>query len=98
MALKIPPVQDIIERDTLLEFPCRFPLKAMGRNDPGFQALVEKIILSHAEIYAEEAVTASPSGAGNYLAVTVTIKAQSKAQLDLIYQALTDCGQVLVAL
>jgi len=98
MALKIPPVQDITERDTLLEFPCRFPLKAMGRNDAGFRALVEKIILSHAEIYAEEPVTASPSGAGNYLAVTVTIKAQSKAQLDRIYQDLTDCPEVLVAL
>ncbi len=98
MASKFPPEQGIVERDTLLEFPCKFPLKAMGRNDPGFQALVEKIILAHAEIYADEPVSVSPSGAGNYLSVTITIEAQSKAQLDRIYQDLTDCGQVLVAL
>jgi len=98
MAAKCPSEQEIIERDTLLEFPCKFPLKAMGRNEPGFQALVEKIILTHAEIGTDEPVTTILSGADKYLSVTVTIEAQSKAQLDLIYQDLTDCEQVLVAL
>ncbi len=98
MASKYPPEQKNIERETLLEFPCKFPLKAMGRNSPGFQALVEKIILNYAEICADELVTTILSGADKYLSVTVTIEAQSKAQLDLIYQDLTDCEQVLVAL
>jgi len=98
MASITPPEQEMIERDTLLEFPCKFPLKAMGRNNPGFQALVEKIVLVHAEIHADVPVTTNPSGSGNYLSVTVTIEARSKAQLDRIYQDLTDCGQVMVAL
>lgn len=93
-----PPEQEIIKRDTLLEFPCKFPVKAMGLDEPGFQALVEKMVLADAEIYADVPTTARPSGSGKYLAVTVTIEARSKAQLDRIYQDLTDSEQVLVAL
>ncbi len=98
MASKAPPEQDAIERDTLLEFPCKFPIKAMGRNEASLQTLVENIILNHAEIYADQPVTTNTSSSGNYLSVTVTIDARSKDQLDRIYQDLTDCDQVLVAL
>ena len=98
MASKYPPDQEAIERDTLLEFPCKFPVKAMGKNDQGFQEMVESIVFAHAEIHTEEPVTTNLSGSGTYLAVTITIEAHSKAQLDRIYQDLTDCKQVLVAL
>lgn len=83
---------------TLLEFPCKFPIKAMGRGEEGFEALVTGIILTHAQIYVGELVTTNPSSTGKFISVTVTIEALSKAQLDRIYQELTDCEQVLVAL
>ncbi len=101
MASRYPPdlpEQEIIERDSLLEFPCEFPIKAMGLDEDGFQTLVENIILNHAEIYADEPVTTNPSSTGKYLSITVTVEAQSRDQLDRIYQDLTDCEQVLVAL
>jgi len=100
MASERPPEinMDTKEQETLLEFPCKFPVKAMGRGEDGFETLVTTLILSHAEIYAGEAVTTNASGAGNFISVTVTIEALSKAQLDSIYQDLTDCEQVLVAL
>lgn len=98
MTSSIPPEEEIIERDTLLEFPCQFPVKAMGRDEEDFESLVTGIILSHAEKSAGEAVTTNLSSSGKYLSVTVTIDAQSKDQLDSIYQDLTDCGKVLVAL
>ena len=85
-------------RTTLLEFPCRFPVKAMGRNDEEFVSVVSKIILSRAQLFAGEAITTSPSKAGTYLALTAVIEAQSLEQLDSIYQALTDSGQVVMAL
>jgi putative lipoic acid-binding regulatory protein len=86
------------QAETLLEFPCKFPIKAMGRSDGDLEAVVTAIVLSHAELYAGEPVTVQPSSSGNYLSITVTIEASSKAQLDRIYQDLTDCGQVLLAL
>ncbi len=98
MASKTLPETEFNQPETLLEFPCKFPVKAMGRGEDGFEALVTKIILNHAEIYIGERITTNPSGSGKFISVTVTIEAQSKAQLDRIYQDLTDCEQVLVAL
>ena len=75
--------------DTLLEFPCEFPLKVMGRNHADFSKdicnLVENFI-SHD--IALDKVEARASRSGKYTALTVTITAESKAQLDEIYQAL----------
>lgn len=85
-------------KETLLEFPCRFPVKAIGHNVDGFEALVTGIVLSHADQYEGTAVTSNASGAGRYLAVTVTIEAVSKAQLDRIYRELADCEHVRMAL
>jgi putative lipoic acid-binding regulatory protein len=86
------------ERTTLLEFPCRFPVKAMGRNNEEFTRVVSDIILSRAQLFEGEGISTSLSKAGNYLALTAVIEAQSQQQLDSIYQALTDCGQVVMAL
>ena len=98
MASRYPPEQAVIKRDTLLEFPCRFPVKAMGRPEDGFESLVVDIVLSHAEVHGKEPVTTSSSHSGKYISITVTIEALSKDQLDRIYMDLTACKQVLVAL
>ena len=98
MATIKPPKTETEQQETLLEFPCKFPVKAMGRDEDGFEALVTKIILAHGEIYAGEPVSTNASSTGKYISITVNIEALSKAQLDSIYQDLTDCEQVLVAL
>ena len=98
MASAFAPEKASNPQETLLEFPCKFPVKAMGRGDDGFEALVTSIILAHADAFAGEVVKTQPSSPGKFLSVTVTIEATSKAQLDRIYQDLTDCEQVLVAL
>ena len=85
------------ERDTLLEFPCRFPIKAIGRGDDLVHQ-VYALMRPHVPDLSEDALTMRPSGKGNFMAVTVTITATSQAQLDAIYQELTVCEQVLMAL
>jgi putative lipoic acid-binding regulatory protein len=85
-------------KPSLLEFPCRFPIKAMGRQDDGFEALVTGIIQRHAEPWPDEPVRVARSSAGNYVSVTAVVSAQSQDQLDAIYQELTDCPDVLMAL
>jgi len=86
------------EPHTLLELPCRFPIKAMGRNEGDFEEVVKQIVYRHAEPMAGESVRLQPSAQGNFVSVTVTIEATSKSQLDRIYQDLTDCEQILMAL
>ena len=87
-------------RESLIEFPCRFPIKAMGRSDAGFDATVVQIIRAHAELWKGDdlPVSTNASKQGNYTAVTVVIEATSQAQLDAIYQDLTDHPDVLMAL
>jgi len=98
MASVKPPQGIADEQETLLEFPCKFPVKAMGRSEEGFVELVTAIVLSHASMFEGEIITTNASGTGKYISVTISIEALSKTQLDQIYQDLTDCEQVLVAL
>jgi putative lipoic acid-binding regulatory protein len=82
---------------SLLEFPCRFPIKAMGRHSSHFEALVLRIVERHAELWPGEPVRSVASKAGNYLSVTAVVRADSREQLDAIYQDLTDHEDVLMA-
>lgn len=86
------------EKDTLFEFPCEYPLKVMGRRSDDFRSIVLGIVQKHAGPIAPDKIEERPSKDGNYLSLTCTIQAQSKAQLDAIYRELTSCERVLVAL
>ncbi len=86
------------EQETLLEFPCHFPIKAMGIDDGAFETLVVELVRKHAPDLADSAVASRASQGGKYLAVTVTVTATSRDQLDNIYRELTACEQVLMAL
>lgn len=87
-----------VERETLLEFPCRFPIKAMGRQSEEFETTVTEIVFRHAEMWPGEDVQLTPSRAGNFVSVTTIIEARSQSQLDAIYQELSDCALVIMAL
>jgi uncharacterized protein len=81
-----------------LQFPCLFPIKAMGKATETFDTLVVSIVRRHAPDFGEAAVAVRPSAGGKYLAVTVTVHVQSREQLDAIYHDLVACEQVLFAL
>jgi hypothetical protein len=84
--------------DTTLDFPCRFPIKAMGRQSADFERIVSEIIFRHARLSSGESLRIRPSKAGNFISITAVIEAESRSQLDAIYQSLTDCKSVLLAL
>jgi putative lipoic acid-binding regulatory protein len=84
--------------ETLLKFPTPFPIKAMGRREDGFAQAVLDIILTQAPEFDAGSLEMRPSRNGNFLSVTATINAQSKAQLDDIYRALSSHPLVLMAL
>lgn len=84
--------------ETLLEFPCDFPIKAMGRGGEAFPGIVIEIVRRHAPDMDENRIRIRASSKGRYQSVTVTIRAENKSQLDNIYQDLTDHDQVVMAL
>jgi putative lipoic acid-binding regulatory protein len=86
------------ETESILEFPCQIAIKAMGKTSPDFDAVVVEIVRQHIDDIHEGAVSTRPSKAGTYTSVTVMVEATSRAQLDAIYQGLTDHPDVLMAL
>ncbi len=86
------------DTESLIEFPCRFPIKAMGKSSEHFDALIVEIIRRHVGDLSEGAVSSRPSSNGVYTSVTVVIHAESRGQLDAIYQDLTANPAVLMAL
>lgn len=86
------------DEQTPFEFPCKFPLKVMGRYDIEFENKIRDIVSRH--IDAEEIIESKsrPSNNGNFLSVTLIIQAQSKQQLDRIYIDLNASDVVLMTL
>jgi len=81
-----------------MEFPCEFPIKAMGLASETLQVAVLEIVQRHAPEADQATLKSTPSSNGKYLSITVTITAQNREQLDAIYQDLSACEQVLMAL
>ncbi len=83
---------------SLLEFPCEFPIKVMGRQDGDLRALTQVIVERHVGALPESNVRTRTSADGNFLALTYVVPASSREQLDAIYRELTACKAVLMAL
>jgi putative lipoic acid-binding regulatory protein len=80
------------------DFPSEFPIKVMGRHDSDLRALSQAIIEKHTGPLSDARVKTRTSGDGNFLAITFTVTANSREQMDTIYRELTACKPVLMAL
>ena len=80
------------------DFPAEFPIKVMGRQDSGLRAATREIIERHAGPLSDDRIRVRTSGDGNFVALTYTIVATGRDQLDAIYRELTACRLVLMAL
>jgi uncharacterized protein len=86
------------ERPSLLQFPCSYPLKVLGRNTNAFQAVVSAIIEKHIGEGAEVTYYTRVSSGDKYMSVTATFMAQSQEQLNTIYEGLNQHELVLTTL
>lgn len=82
----------------LMTFPCRFALKVVGQANDQFEIDVLSIVKKYVAYLDEQAISTRLSQDKNYLAMTITFTASSKEMLDKIYQDLTTCKSVLIAL
>lgn len=86
------------EKTTALQFPCEFPIKIVGLANDTFELNVFAIIKKHFPQLSEGSLKQRASKQGKYLSLTVTVLAESKQQLDALYQDLTKCPDVMMAL
>jgi putative lipoic acid-binding regulatory protein len=81
--------------ESLLTFPTDLPVKVFGRNAPEFRAAVVAIVETHyGKAYT---VAEQQSKQSSYLSLTITVRAESRAQIDALYQALVAHELVLMA-
>ncbi|VVE86448.1 DUF493 family protein [Pandoraea bronchicola] len=86
------------KKESLLEFPCDFPIKVMGTTQDGFADAIVALLREFDAEFDAATVEMRPSSTGKYLGLTVTVRAHSKAHLDDIYRALTGHPMVKVVL
>ena len=85
-------------KDSLIEYPSRFPIKIMGAKDPGFVPAIVAVARRFDPGFDEATVELRESRAGNYQGITITITATSREQLDGLYGALSGHPMVKVVL
>ncbi|WP_090547142.1 DUF493 family protein [Paraburkholderia caballeronis] len=87
-----------VQNESLIEYPCDFPIKVMGKAHPEFQDTIVTVIRTFDSGFDAESVETRPSSGGNYIGLTVTVRATSRTHLDDIYRALTGHPMVKVVL
>ncbi|UCH47855.1 MAG: DUF493 domain-containing protein [Betaproteobacteria bacterium] len=93
-----PPKPETAAKLGEIAYPVDFPIKIMGRREPGFARAVVDIVRKHAPDFDEATVEMRPSKKNTYLSVTCTIVAKSREQLDALYQELNDNPAVVMVL
>lgn len=85
-------------KDSLIEYPSRFPIKVMGAKVEGFVEAVTELACRFDPGFDAATIELRDSRAGNYLGITITITATSREQLDGLYSALSSHALVKVVL
>ena len=93
-----PPGSTDPRKDSLIEYPSRFPIKVMGAKVDGFVHAVTQIAVQFDPSFDAATVQLRDSSGGKYLGVTITVTATSREQLDDLYRALTSHPMVKVVL
>ncbi len=84
--------------ETLIEFPCDFPIKVMGETHADFASEIIKTIQSQLPSFDASKIEMRGSSGGKYISLTCTVHVTSKPQLDDIYRAISAHPMVKFAL
>lgn len=91
-------VQPIPPEESLIEYPCDFPIKVMGAHVEGFAEAVVHVARQFDPGFDPATMEHRPSKGGNYLGLTITVRATSRVQLDELYRTLSTHPMVKVVL
>ncbi len=85
-------------RESLIDYPSDFPIKIMGAMQEQFAQTMVEVVQKHDPEFHAGKMEMRPSSKGNYLALTVTVRATSREQLDNLYRELSSHAMVKVVL
>ncbi len=81
-------------KEDIFNFPCEYPIKIFGENQPEFKETVCIIIEGHTGKLHANQTTIKYSSKDKYIALTVRIIATNRQQLDAINKDLQSCPLV----
>ena len=84
--------------ESLIQYPCDFPIKVMGKAAPEFLPAVIHIAKQFDPSFQEASIEKRPSRDSNYLGLTITVHVTSREQLDELYRTLSTHPLVSVVL
>jgi putative lipoic acid-binding regulatory protein len=84
--------------DSLIEYPCDFPIKVLGLSHQGFAQTVAEIVMRYDHNFNAATMEFRPSRGARYIGLTCTVRATSREQLNALYQELCDHPQVVMVL
>lgn len=73
----------------LIDFPCEFPLKVMGKNESEFPDTIILLIQTILPTFSADKIEARASSSGKYTSLTCMVHVESQAQLDDIYRLIS---------
>ena len=91
-------MRDIPESESLIKYPCDFPIKVMGKQAPDLAQVLSDVVRQFDPGFDPATVEVRPSKAGNYMGLTFTVHVTSREQLDNLYRALHSHEMVSVVL
>ncbi|HUH40820.1 MAG TPA: DUF493 family protein [Castellaniella sp.] len=74
--------------ESLIVYPCDFPIKVMGRVHDDFVQTMARIVQGFDPAFDPDTIEVRPSGRGNYVGLTLTVRVESREQLDALYRVL----------
>ena len=83
---------------TLIDYPCEFPIKIMGKDEQDFTKSILMIVHRHVPSFDDKNIETRLSKKNKYLSLTCTVYVTSQSQLDALYQELCDHPMVLMVL
>ena len=72
------------DNDDIFKFPCDYPIKIFGLNQPDLKQTICAIVESHIGQLYDNQITTKKSSKGKYISITVRVIATSRKQLDAI--------------
>jgi putative lipoic acid-binding regulatory protein len=85
-------------RESLIDYPSRFPIKVMGAKVEGFVHAMTVIAREFDNEFDAATIELRDSKKGNYLGITLTVMVTSREQLDELYRTLSTHPMVKVVL
>jgi putative lipoic acid-binding regulatory protein len=85
-------------QESLIEYPCLFPIKVMGLKVEGMVQAITEIAKMLDPAFDASTIELRESKGGKYLGLTLHINATSREQLDEVYRTLSTHPMVKVVL